>query len=512
MPIAYFLSLAVAVIIILWMWRFEYAQSSYAYQFYIAAAGLVGLAVYTLIRPDGSQWVQFAGLMIVWGAVLWQMWDDSSPIWMGSLLVGALLLFLVLPIETLNLLKWSLPLTLPLISHIHLQKRAVDFHFLPPSALPTATRTAPPSKVGQITDEMLETHTPVLECLDEGVVVSDPEGNIKFVNSAAASIIELPVEEIIGLYVMDVLSRLPMLDVLGPSGSRELMQFEMNGRLIQGRLDVVFSTDGEFQGSVAILHDITASYQSQRAKEAFLTTVSHELRTPLTAIKGYVELFGSDIAGPLNDNQKLFLDTIRRNVERMAQLIDSLIFVSAVRGGRLQTQPSYADLRQLIQQIVREMEPVLKRSQQTMQVNIDPKIEPIQADAIHISTVLQELIDNSIKYNVAGGKIQIDVFLEPGEQVEQEFVVVRVSDEGIGIQPADQHYIFDDFYRSDTDDVSVRAGGMGVGLAIVRALIEAYNGRIWFDSNPGQGSAFTFVLPTKQADDSTVQQMSEISQ
>jgi signal transduction histidine kinase len=151
---------------------------------------------------------------------------------------------------------------------------------------------------------------------------------------------------------------------------------------------------------------------------------------------------------------------------------------------------------------VRELGPAASRSQQTFQVEIDPKLKPIQADSIHVSTMLQELINNSLKYNQSGGIIRIQVSLEMGEQGEQEFVVVRVSDNGIGIPPEEQLHIFDDFYRVDKNDTNLQMGGMGVGLAIVRALVEAYNGRIWLDSAIGRGSTFTFILPARQVDHS----------
>ncbi len=358
----------------------------------------------------------------------------------------------------------------------------------------------------------------LFDVLDESVVVGNNHGRVIYVNKQAAHIIGTSAAEISGQYIMDVLARLPMIapaPTTADDTPTQRAQFEMNGRLIQGHMHIIADEQQQLQYSVAILHDITDSYQAQRAKTAFLTNISHELRTPLTAIKGYVELLESEVSGGLNDEQKLFIKIIHRNVVRMVQLINSLIFVSSVKGGTPKPRGSYADLRQLVTQIIREQEPLALRSQQQIIATIDPQATPIQADSIHMATVLQELLDNSIKFNQPGGKIWITVGRqteslsapehrsEHTEDVQEDFVVVQIRDEGIGIAPADQLHIFDEFYRAENTATDAK-GGMGVGLAIVRALVEAYNGRIWIESDLGVGSTFTLLLPTKQNEPSVL--------
>jgi signal transduction histidine kinase len=223
----------------------------------------------------------------------------------------------------------------------------------------------------------------------------------------------------------------------------------------------------------------------------------------LTAIKGYAELLQGGSAGELNKNQKMFLSTIQRNANRMVQLINSLIFASSAKSGRLDYKIGHADLRQLINQIVRELENMAQENQQRILVEVDSRLQPIQADPIHLSTILQELIANSIKYNKPNGEVRIAAFLESEMDQEQKFAMVSISDNGIGIDIEDQSHIFEDFFRPDQLNVQVRAGGMGMGLSIVRALVEAYNGRIWFESTPGEGSIFTFIIPITQPIEAT---------
>lgn len=289
-----------------------------------------------------------------------------------------------------------------------------------------------------------------------------------------------------------------MLAPVNQSGA--FSRFDVNGRTIQGQMNLIYNKEGVAQGTVVILRDITTEYRAEQARDSFLTTVSHELRTPLTAIKGYVELLGSGMAGDLNEKQMTFINTIQRNANRMVHLINSLIFAASIKSGRLEYFPGHADLPQLIDQIVREMTPTAAKDEQVIKKDIDKRLRFIQADPIHMATVLEELVTNGIKYNRPGGVVRISASLETDANQQQEFAVISVSDEGIGIDPADQAHIFSDFYRPERREEQVRASGIGMGLSVVRALIEAYNGRIWFESTPARGSSFTFIIPIRQPD------------
>jgi signal transduction histidine kinase len=246
------------------------------------------------------------------------------------------------------------------------------------------------------------------------------------------------------------------------------------------------------------LHDITDEFKSEQSKDNFLRTVSHELRTPLTAIKGYVELLSTGASGPLNDNQKMFTTTIQRNVNRMVQLINSLIFASSIKAGRLEHISGHTDLTQLIDQICRELQPTAAEDGQIIVTDVSKQLQPLQVDPIHMATILEELITNSIKFNRPGGKIRVTAVPESAGGSNQAYVIVSVSDEGIGIALDDQAHIFDEFYRTTSETNShIRSRGIGIGLSIVRALVETYNGRIWFQSTPKQGSTFTFIIPSQ---------------
>jgi PAS domain S-box-containing protein len=442
-------------------------------------------------------WWQVVWLVGSWG---WLLWGMGVLLWQVVLLaVAPFILAFAFGQAVLLSLGWGLTTAVPLV-----------FLFAQPFPKPTTTTPEPETDTAvpppNIRERELDKQTvgvnlqAIFDALDEGVVVGDEHGRVRYINQRAADIIGITTTDMPRQFIMDMLAHLPMIVPQSQPEQEETQQpyFEMNGRLIQGHIHLIYEPNSqELQHTIAILHDITNSYQAQRAKTAFLTTISHELRTPLTAIKGYVELLQSEVSGPLSPEQKQFIAVIHRNVVRMVQLINSLIFVSSVRGGGAKPRGSYADLRQLVTQIVREQEPLAARSQQEIIISIDPKVAPIQADSIHISTILQELLNNSIKFNQPGGKIWVTVSHTSEGAEGGDFVLVQVRDEGIGIAPADQLHIFDEFYRVDSGGTEVQ-GGMGVGLAIVRALVDAYNGRIWLDSHLGAGSTFTLLLPTQQ--------------
>jgi signal transduction histidine kinase len=307
----------------------------------------------------------------------------------------------------------------------------------------------------------------------------------------------------VGRPITDVLTRLPLL-ASSVDNNAKASRFELNGRYVCGRATILYDPDNQAQGVLTTLHDITDEFELEQSKDNFLKTISHELRTPLTAIKGYVELLSTGASGPLNANQKMFAVTIQRNVNRMVQLINSLIFTSSIRSGRLEYITGHTDLAQLIDQISRELQPTAAEDGQKIIVDVANKLQPLRVDPIHMATILEELITNSIKFNRPGGTVRVTAVPDTMNGNAQTYVIISISDEGIGIDPADQAHIFEEFYRTahETDE-HIRTRGLGMGLSIVRSLVETYNGRIWFKSTPKQGSTFTFIIPHQSVEENT---------
>lgn len=446
--------------------------------------------------------------LAAWAVFLWGLTINNRWI-AGFVLVGGLLFFIP-GIPVMEILSWGLLTAVPLAAFLFLRQQPAIPIFAPTKM---TSLQQPQRVIGDTSLATIHTQKPILECLTAGIISSGIDGTIDYANQAASTIVGIEPSRLVGSPVTDILTHLPMLSNAAPQKSEErstsgmpLNSFELNGRVIQGRMTIIYNDDGAAQGTIAILRDITSEYYAERSRDNFLTTISHELRTPLTAIKGYVELLSSGAGGELNPNQQLFTKTIQRNVTRMVHLINSLIFASAVKGGRLEFTSDHTNLPQLIQQISREMLPVAAENGQQITMDVNGRLPNIQADPMHISIILEELIGNAIKYNKQGGGVHIQATLQSDEANQNEFAIVSVRDDGAGIPPEIQTYIFDDFYHPDSNETQVKAGGVGMGLSVVRSLIDAYNGRVWLESKPDKGSTFFFLLPVKQPEESVTLQ------
>ncbi len=469
----------------------------------LVITSLVG-GVLAVWQPPGTPIYLFLLQLVNWALFFWA-WEIPWRV-VGPLLL-ALALFAFLPgLPGWELLAWGLVTAVPLTLYGSLRRAtAPTIPIFAPSK--TTPYQQPAIITGDASPQATHAQQPILECLVDGIVFSGVDGVITYVNQAAATIIGREVADLLGNPVTDILTHLPMLAATSTVAENDLARrrqmaerFEINGRILQGRMTIIYSAAGSAQGCVAILRDITTEYHAERSRDNFLTTVSHELRTPLTAVKGYTELLDSGAGGPLTDMQKALTKPIQRNVTRMVQLINSLLFAAAVKGGRMAFTSDHTNIPQLVNQISRELMPKAAASGQRLVIDLDERLGVVQADPMHMATILEELLTNAIKYNKPGGEVHIHAVLQSDETQQQEFMILSICDEGIGIQPEDQTHLFEEFFHPEKEDIHIQAGGIGMGLSVVRSLVEAYNGRIWLESTPGQGSTFFFLVPVRQED------------
>jgi two-component system phosphate regulon sensor histidine kinase PhoR len=220
-------------------------------------------------------------------------------------------------------------------------------------------------------------------------------------------------------------------------------------------------------------------------KSEFVSNVSHDLRSPLTTIKGFVQLLPK--AGPLTPQQQEFSAKILKGVEYITELIGDLLDLGKIEAG-VGLDMDVCQLDSIISKAVEDLRSQAEAKRQRLDVELTPQLSPVLGNDLRLGQVVANLVDNAIKYTPEGGLISVRANNDNGE------IVVSVQDTGFGIPPADQPYIFDKFYRvqsEETDDIK----GTGLGLAIVKSVIERHNGRVWVESKPGVGSTFTFMLP-----------------
>lgn len=223
-------------------------------------------------------------------------------------------------------------------------------------------------------------------------------------------------------------------------------------------------------------------------KNNFVSNISHELRTPLTHIKGYLELFLSADLGPINNEQTRALAVMLRSSDRLGRLIDDLILFSMAEHGQVQIVPHPLNPQNMCEILIDRFQSRAEEKQISLKLNSESYLPGVTADEEKITWVLQQLLDNAIKFTPEGGKVTLSL------QNTYPTVTFCVRDTGIGI-PADKvNDIFDPFFQLDGSSTR-KFGGTGLGLALVKAILDAHNVTLQVESSPNQGSCFTFKLP-----------------
>ena len=258
--------------------------------------------------------------------------------------------------------------------------------------------------------------------------------------------------------------------------------------IFQVQTAAVRSEDQHNWGIVAIFNDITEIRSIDRMKTAFVSTVSHELRTPLTSIKGFITSLLQDTEN-FYDKETVheFYTIIDQECERLIRLINDLLNVSRIEAGRaLDLNPSPVKISNVIDKVVLAQKSYTDKHE--FIIKLEPDMPTIVADIDKVDQILTNLMNNAVKYSPQGGKIEIT-----GKKVDGG-IQIGISDEGIGIPKEHLAKIFDRFHRIDNRDTR-KAGGTGIGLYIVKNLVEAHGGRVWAESEVGKGSKFIFELP-----------------
>jgi signal transduction histidine kinase len=230
--------------------------------------------------------------------------------------------------------------------------------------------------------------------------------------------------------------------------------------------------------------------KANRLRSESLSILAHDMRTPLTTIKGYATTLLMEEAEFSPEKQREFLQLIDQECDTLVNLIHDLLESSALEDGAIQLELQPVLVSRLAQSVANELQP--SRPHHRFLVDFPESFPTVVADPDRIRQVLRNLLDNAAKYSPEGGNIVIDGELLPGE------VAIRVADPGIGIAPEHLNQLFDKFFRVRSSS-GPRTIGSGLGLPIARAIVEAHGGRIWAESQLGQGSVFHFTLPRSEA-------------
>jgi two-component system phosphate regulon sensor histidine kinase PhoR len=331
----------------------------------------------------------------------------------------------------------------------------------------------------------------ILGSMVEGVAVVNASERLLFANPGFEEILGLDVSPRSGSALVEIVRQTELLEAVRrvlkgePRVEAEIVTGTLRQRFFAVTVGSV--TAAATSGAVIVLHDITELRKLERVRRDFVANVSHELKTPLTAIQGFAETL---LAGAIDDpkNRVRFLEIILDHSRRLARLTDDLLRLSKMDADRLDLEVQRLGVSYFVESCVETAQRPAAEKDLRISVNLQDRLPDIAADRRRLAEVLQNLLDNAIQYTSPGGQIMLSASADVGE------VKFTVSDTGIGIPQADQPRIFERFYRVDVAR-SREVGGTGLGLAIAKHLVEAHGGRIWVESEVGQGSQFYFTVP-----------------
>jgi signal transduction histidine kinase len=314
------------------------------------------------------------------------------------------------------------------------------------------------------------------------LVGDDPLDRVILANQAARDALDIG-ENAVGQPLTEVLHDEILLAAFG--------QAETSGQSVQTEITLsdertlnVHVTPIPGVGQVAVMQDISDLKELDRIKTELVATVSHDLRSPLTSIKGFADLL--PMAGELNEKQMSFLHKIQRGVESVTEMVSDLLDLGRIEAeARMEMEP--CDLGAIIEKTAASLESAAELRKQHLKLDLEPDLPPVLGNPMRLSQVINNLVGNAIKYTPDEGHIIVSATADQGQ------VIVTIEDNGIGIPASELPHIFEKFYRvksPETDDII----GSGLGLSLVKSIVDKHDGRIWVQSQIGKGSAFTIVL------------------
>lgn len=331
----------------------------------------------------------------------------------------------------------------------------------------------------------------VLSSMSEGVVAIGSNQRVIFCNAAFCRAVGIENTNWRGRPVVEMIPNADLLGYIQQAFAGATVASELVVGSVRTRSFAVTATpvlsEGEADGAVMVLHDISELRRLERARRDFVANVSHEFKTPLTAIQGFAETL---LGGALEDaqNSRRFLEIIRENAIRLGLLTDDLLKLARIEAGKLQPQFQPVAVGSLIESCLETVRLNAVQKNLILDVECGPDLPPANGDILCLQQVLQNLLDNAVRYSPPGGRIAVTAAVQ-GEEIE-----ISVSDTGPGIPKAEQERIFERFYRADAAR-SRESGGTGLGLSIAKHLVEALGGRIQVQSEVGRGATFSVFLP-----------------
>ena len=319
---------------------------------------------------------------------------------------------------------------------------------------------------------------------DNGILITDSNGKITHMNPAAAAMLGVTVEDVVGRDVRRVFYKnRPLMNLFERQGEQKLDVRLPRRRLAQGIAETMDSGD-----RILILQDVTERRDIENRREMLSRTIAHDLRNPISAIRGFTDLVTK--FGDLTPQQHKYLNRARQTSSKLHDMIVTLVDLAWIEAGMpLKHVPIRLD--KAVERAVNEVRSTAQKNNISIAISVQRPLPVVMGDPERLHLVIYHLLHNAIIYSKSEGSIAIHAW---GDEHE---VYCSVADQGIGIMDSELELIFDRMYRS-RDEVVREIPGGGLGLTFAKTIINRLGGDIWASSNPGEGSTFTFVLPSVQ--------------
>ncbi|MDD5347111.1 MAG: ATP-binding protein [Candidatus Omnitrophica bacterium] len=340
----------------------------------------------------------------------------------------------------------------------------------------------------------------IVHNMAEGMVVVDAEGRIILVNPAGEALLGItkddigkPIKEVVKDEHLLTLTRQIAADKDGVvEKDIELVTTdESTKKVVRTSSAVVEDNNGNTVGMVTMLNDITKQKEIEGLKNQFMASVSHELRTPLVAIEKSIGLILGKSTGEISETQSQFLSIADRNLKRLTILINDLLDLSKLEAHKMLLKREPVMLDKLITESIESMTNWATTKSVALQKSVASDLPIIEIDPNRMIQVLNNLISNAIKYTPVNGSITVEAAFVP----DQKLVRVSVRDTGVGIPKDDLGKVFEKFYQVNGGTGNTEIKGTGIGLAIVREIVELHQGKVWVESEQGKGASFIFTVP-----------------
>ncbi len=342
-----------------------------------------------------------------------------------------------------------------------------------------------------------ESLNPILDSLADGLLVTDAHGNIILCNQKAETILGIKGEDALGQHVQDYIKNETLVKLINktlslrtPYHTEELCLIDSGEARLRIHVSPVRDGTGLLIGSVTLLHDVAQFSAIDKVKSNFLSMVSHQLKSPLSSTLLQTSILLDGITGGLNEKQRDLLQKIKAKTKGMTDLVNDILDVCYIEEGGYVTEIEPLNLSEILERTIEVVQPQAQDKNISLQVAIEDNLPLLNGNKSSIEAMFLNLIMNGIKYTLSGGQVSV------GLRSDTQYIEVKVSDTGIGIEDKNILRIFDKFYREKSERTKY-ISGTGLGLSIVKGVVDTHRGSIFVESEVGKGTTFTVLLPIK---------------